>query len=98
MTVRTLTLESATQTSQYWVMALVDLPVDSTCSPTNYTVVVDGTGESLLFNWTPGSSGTVATFVTGLVPSTSGEYLNIYIVKQSSGDKGVLSYQNPVQK
>jgi hypothetical protein len=98
MTVRTLTIQSATQTSQYWVMALVDLPSNSTCSPTNYTVVTDGSGQSLLFSWTPGNSGTLATFVTALVPSTSGQYMNIYIVEQTSGDKGALSYQNPVQK
>jgi hypothetical protein len=98
MTVRTLTLQSETQTGQYWVMALVDLPNNSTCSPTNYTIVTDGSGESILFNWTVGTSSTIVTYVTGFVPSTSGEYLNIYIVQQDGNHKGTVSYNNPIQK
>jgi hypothetical protein len=98
MTVRTLTLQSTTQTSQYWIMALVDLHINSTCSPSNYSVVIDGTGESILFNWTVGEGGTTVTFATGLVPSTSGEYLNIYIGSQTPSTKGAISYQNPIQK
>jgi len=98
MTVRTLVLESSTYTSQYWVCALVDLPTDSTCSPGNYTIVVDGSGYSVLFNWTLGVSVNTMTFVTGWVPSTNGEYSAIYIVSQTSAHKGGLNYTNPIQK
>jgi hypothetical protein len=98
MTVRTLTIQSATNTSQYWVMALVDIPSNSTCSPSDYSIVIDGTGEAILFNWTIGGGATTITFATGLVPSTSGQYLAIYIGVQSGNTQGTISYQNPVQK
>lgn len=98
MTVRTLVLESATKTSEYWVMALVDLPKDSTCDPGNYTEVADGANTSLLFSWTIGTSMLTQTFITDLVPSTNGQYAAIYIAQQDASHKGMLQYTTPVQK